>query len=238
MPAGNTRTSCLTCESRASAEWCCLSDTELNLIDRAKSTRDYSPGAVLYDQGDECDGVYCLQSGLVGIRRLDENGNSTLLRLVNPGETLGYRSFLRKAPHDNSAEVLMPSSICTVARPTVRGMLQNNPELGLQFLDHTMRDLKETENRYMESVTWKAKTRLLHILLVLNERFGVEAENGEHHIELPISRQDLAGLIGTAPETMSRTIQRIQAEGLAQFDGRMVRIYDLDALCADMPISG
>jgi len=232
------RTSCLNCDNRDTSEWCCLSDPELNLIDRAKTTRDYPAGAVIYDQGQECDGIHCLKSGLVGMRRLDENGNSTLIRLINPGETMGYRSFLRKAPHNNSAEVLMASTVCMVSRSAVRGLLQKNPELGLQFLDHSLRELQETEDRYTESVTWKAKTRLLHVLLVLNERFGVETENGEHHIELPVSRQDLAELIGTAPETMSRTIHRIQTEGLAQFDGRTVRIFDIDAICTGMPVSG
>lgn len=235
MSKPETNISCITCEYRGDVEWCCLGSEDLARVDRAKTSDEYSPGAVIYDQGSDCDGVYCLKSGLVGIRRLDENGNSTLLRLVCPGETLGYRAFLRKAAHDNSAEVLMPSRVCCIGRSMVRGLLQDSPELGLEFLDHSLRDLAETESRYMESVTWKAKTRLLHMLLVLNERFGWETENGEHRIELPVSRQDLAGLIGTAPETMSRTIHRIQTEGLVQFDGRIVRILDLDAMCENMP---
>ncbi len=238
MPTPQTQISCLTCENRGAVEWCCLSDADLAVVDRGKTLDSYLPGSALYDQGEDCDGVYCLQSGLIGIRRIDENGNSALLRLVSPGETLGYRAFLRRAPHDNSAEALMPSSVCRIGRSTVRRLLQDNPELGLSFLDHSLRELTETESRYMESVTWKARTRLLHMLLVFNERFGTETENGEHRIELPISRQDLAGLIGTAPETMSRTIQRIQTEGLAQFNGRIVRIFDLDAICDNMPVAG
>lgn len=236
MPTGSAHPSCLSCRSRCSAEWGCLNDASIGLIDRAKISRNYSPGKIVYNQGDPCGGVFCIESGLVGIRRVDEQGNSTLLRLVHPGETIGYKSFLRKAPHDNAAEALMPSSICFVDRPTVRGLLQQSPDLGLSFLDHSLRDLAETEVRYMESVTWRVRTRLLHILLVLYERFGFETENGEHYVELPISRQDLAGLTGTAPETMSRTIQRIQTEGLATFEGRRVRLSDIDAILRDVPM--
>lgn len=231
-------TSCLDCENAGTSEWCCLKDPELRLIDSAKTTRHYSAGAVIYEQGGDCDGIHCLKSGLVGIRRLDESGNTTLLRLVYPGKTLGYRSFLRKALHDNSAEVLMPSTVCLVGRSTVRALLEKNPELGLRFLDHSLRELKDTEDRYLESITWKAKTRLLHVLLVLNERFGSETEDGEHRVELPVSRQDLAELVGTAPETMSRIIHRIQNEGLARFDGRTVHLLDLDAICSDLPVVG
>ena len=236
MPTKSARLSCADCSSRRSAEWCCLNDVKVGLIDRAKVSRNYSPGKIVYSQGDPFGGVFCIESGLVGIRRVDEQGNSTLLRLVHPGETIGYKSFLRKAPHDNAAEALMPSRICFIDSATLRGLLQQSPDLGLSFLDHSLRDLAETEVRYMESVTWRVRTRLLHILLVLYERFGFETESGEHVVELPISRQDLAGLTGTAPETMSRTIQRIQTEGLATFEGRRVRLSDIDAILRDVPM--
>lgn len=237
MITNPTSMRCSSCPTQCSAEWGCLTEIELALIDRGKTSRRYVPGEIIYNQGDECVGIFCIESGLVGIRRLDENGNSTLLRLANPGETVGYKSFLRKTLYSSSAEALVASHICLVDRAVVRGLLQKNPELGLSFLDHSLHDLAQVEDRYIENVTSRAKTRLLHMLLALYERFGMETEEGAYLIELPISRQDLAGLIGTAPETMSRTIHRIQTEGLAQFDGRTVRIFDIDAILSEASIA-
>lgn len=235
MPSSRFPTDCSDCESSGSAEWECLGKRDLGILNRSKRSRNLSPGQVIYRQGEVCGGVYCVQDGLVGIRRLDDQGNSTLLRLVNPGETIGYKSFLRKLPHDNSAETLMPSRVCFIDRGTLRELLRGSPELGLRFLDHSLRDLAAAEVRYMESVTSNARTRLLHLLLVLYERFGSRTDQGGYQIELPITRQDLAGLIGTAPETMSRTIHRLQAEGFAEFDGRTVRISSIDAILDDIP---
>ncbi len=229
------QTSCFDCLSSSSSEWGCLTKSSLCVIDRAKVSLTYSPGENVFNQGDEANGIYCIQSGLIGLRRLDQDGNSTLIRLIHPGETIGYRSFLKNMPHCNSAEILMPSVVCFVGRSAVRKLLETSPALALEFLSHSLRDLTQTEKRYMESVTWKAKTRLLHILFVLYEKFGTETQCGEHLIELPISRQDLADLIGTAPETMSRTIQRIEGEGLARFDGRTVRISNLNLFCRHLP---
>lgn len=233
MRTKSTSTDCSDCPTRCSAEWGSLTEADLALIDRAKMSRRYAPGEIIYNQGDESAGIFCIESGLVGIRRVDENGNSTLLRLASPGETVGYESFLMRSLYSNGAEALMVSEICFIDRAVVRRLLEKNPELGLRFLHHSLHDLEEVEDRYMESVTLRAKTRLLHLLLVLYERFGTETEQGECLIELPISRQDLAGLIGTAPETMSRTIQRVQTEGLVQFEGRMVRIFDIDTILAE-----
>ncbi len=215
----------------------CLTDAELRQVDHCKVSHDYKPGEIIYHQGDACDGIFCIESGLLGIRRLDDKGNSTLLRLIDAGQTVGYRAFLRKAPHDNSAEVLMPSRICYISRATARSLLEANPTLGLSFLDHSLDDLAFAESQYMESTTCTVRIRLLHALLVLYERFGVESEEGEHHVELPISRQDLAGLIGTVPETMSRTIQRIQTDGLMEFEGRSVRIRDLQTVLQTLGMS-
>jgi CRP/FNR family transcriptional regulator len=214
-----------------------LSEAEIAFIDRAKISRHYAPGEIIYSQGDECAGIFCIESGLVGIRRLDENGNSTLLRLSSPGETVGYESFLTRTLYSNGAEALMASDICFVDRAVVRRLLQDNPKIGLSFLDHSLHDLAAIEDRYMESVTSRAKRRLLQLLLDLNDRFGIETDEGGCLIELPISRQDLAGLIGSAPETMSRTIHRLQTEGLAQFDGRTVRIFDIDAIQSEASIA-
>lgn len=235
MPQKTCQTSCVGCSTRCSSEWDCLTEPELRTIDRAKISLAYAPGDSVFNQGDESTGIYCIQSGLIGLRRLDHDGNSTLIRLIHPGETIGYRSFLQNMPHCNSAEILMPSVVCFVSRCAIRTILERSAALGRRFLGHCLGDLTETEKRYMESVTWKAKTRLLHVLLVLYEKFGTETQCGEHLIELPISRQDLAGLIGTAPETMSRTIQRIEIEGLAHFDGRTVRISNLSSFREHLP---
>jgi len=124
----------------------------------------------------------------------------------------------------------MPSVVCFVRRATVRTLLEQNPNLGLRFLDHTLRDAEEFEDRHFESVTLTVKARLLSLLMVLYERFGYLNENGESMMDLPISRQDIAALIGASPETISRSISTVQDEGLAQFKGREVRFRNMDAL--------
>lgn len=227
--------SCFACQARHSTEWCVLNEDELALLDEAKTPRVHEAGSTLFHQGDECHGIYCLSSGLVGIRRLDASGNSALLRLCGPGETIGYRSFLLKAEHHTTAEILMPSMVCFINRPTVRMLLEQNPNLGLQFLDHNIRNADEFEARHLESVSFPVKSRLLNLLMVLYERFGHLSDDGEPILVLPISRQDIAALIGTSPETVSRSIGKVQKEGLARFDGRKVQLNDLDGLMQQLP---
>ncbi len=73
--------------------------------------------------------------------------------------------------------------------------------------------------------------------MVLYERFGRLDENGEPVLELPLSRQDIAALIGASPETISRSITRVQDEGLVRIKGRQVMLRNIDELTRQMSAS-
>ena len=229
-------TNCSNCDQRKTTEWSCLSEDELLLLDHCKVDHVLPVGENIYNQGDKCTGIYCIKSGLIGLRRVDSEGHSVLMRLVNSGETIAYRALLSKTDHALSAEVMMPSRVCFIGRSVIRELLQKNPNLGMRFLDHSLRDIAKIEDRVISGETWTVKTRLLHLLMVLYERFGVD-EGGILSLVLPVSRRDLAELVGTTPETMSRTISALHSDGLARFSGRHVEIPCLDAVLKAVPLA-
>ncbi len=221
---------CFTCQARERSEWCALSADELKRLNGAKSVREYLPGEVLFHQGDLCRGIHCFESGMVGIRKIDADGNSVLLGLVYPGDTLGYRALLTATDHKVSAEALKTTSICFIDSATVRALLKENPALGLQFLQRAAKDVDDAEEKFLQSVTLSVRARFAHLLLVLRDRYATTSDDGTFWLELPISRQDLAAMIGVRPETMSRTIRQFEEDGIAQFSGRTVRVPQVDSL--------
>jgi CRP-like cAMP-binding protein len=231
------RPGCFACQVRDKTEWCHLTQRELASLSKAKTTKAYGAGEVVYRQGDECQGVYCIESGLIGLRKHDAEGNSTLVRLTGPGETIGYRALLTDMEHQVAAEALMPSRVCFINRDLVRRLLAQNPSVGLRFLRTSLDGMTQAEERYVQSVTHAARTRVLHLLMVLYERFGEASPEGEYVLELPLSRQDLAALAGVAAETLSRTLRQLETERIANFDGRRVRFADVGVLFDDVGIS-
>lgn len=221
---------CADCPSCRTTEWQVLTGCELALVDEAKRTRVLEPGVTLFRQGDDADGVYCIQSGLVGLRRITPTGESALLRLCTSGVTVGYRALLSKGPHRNSAEALSPSVVCFIERAHIRNLLQANPQLGERFLQHSFCELDETETEYAKSMTMGLKARILHVLLIFHERLGYQVEDDHHVIELPIQRTELASLVGARPESISRLVRSMEAEGLLRFDKRRVRFIDMEAV--------
>lgn len=230
MNHGKSIHNCANCPSRQSTEWRALGESELALVDQAKRTRTFEPGMALYHQGDQGSGVYCIQSGLIGLRRIDENGNSVLIRLCSAGTTVGYRAILSKQDQRDTAEVLSSSVICLIERSVVTKLLAANPQLGERFLQHLLEDTNEIEDDYARSLMLSQKSRFLHVMLVLYERLGYQDETGKPVLELPIQRSDIASLIGAQPESISRLIQKVQREGLLHFDSKRVMFTDMDAV--------
>ena len=229
-----TSVNCFTCQARGRTEWCVLTEEDLALVDQGKVCRWYLPGEVIYHEGDECHGVHCIESGLVGIRKMDAGGNEILLRLSQPGDTMGYRSFLAGNDHNNSAEALEQSVICFVGGTTVRSLLEHNATLGLRFLKHAARDLEDAEEKVLQSTTLSVRARFAHLLLVLKDRYGVTGEDGALDLELPLSRQDMAAMIGVRPETMSRTIRGFEEDNIAHLSGRRVHVARIEDLMREL----
>ncbi|NQU60373.1 MAG: Crp/Fnr family transcriptional regulator [Rhodospirillales bacterium] len=227
---------CFTCQTRGRTEWCVLEEDELEVVNQGKVCREYLPGDIIFHEGDECRGVHCIERGLIGVRKMDAGGNEILLRLSHPGDTMGYRSFLADDDHNNSAEALEPSVICFIDGSTVNSLLKMNPSLGLRFLRHAANDLNAAEEKVLQSATLPVRARFAHLLLVLKDRYGVAGDNGDLNLELPLSRQDMAAMIGIRPESMSRTIRSLEDDDIARFSGRRVHVPSLKSLVNELEV--
>ena len=138
LPRPNGRARCIDNRIRANTAWATLTEDEVDLFNRRVLCREYTPGETIFMEGDICNGLYFVEGGLVGIRKVDIDGQSALVRLAAKGDTLGYRPFLARQCHRAGAEVIEDARICFINSETVREILQNNHDLALQFLQSTV----------------------------------------------------------------------------------------------------
>lgn len=182
-------------------------------------------GQLLFRQGDPCQGIYSIQSGLVGMRRADADGNSALLSLQMKGDVIGYRALLSRAPHASTAEALTTTRVCFVEASRIAAAMDRNPAVKDVFLHRALDELDRTEAKCASLLTVDLKARLLQLLHQLSESLGCKSEGASRVLDLPIQRKDIAALIGATPESISRVIARLRSEGLVSFDGRKVTIW-------------
>lgn len=226
--------SCLTCAWRADAEWGVLSDEDLRRLDAARSFNAYRPGQVVYTQGHPALGVFCIESGEVLLRRTDEHGTAAVTALVPAGRALGYRALLGGVPYEETAEAASEARLCFIDRAMVRELLDKDCRLGHRFFRRVAEDLTASEQARIDMATLGVRQRFAHFLLTLKDRRGRVDADGSILLDLPLARQDIASLLGARPETVTRTVRALEEDGIATFDGRTVRIPDLDALLDEL----
>jgi CRP-like cAMP-binding protein len=232
-----SKADCFTCQNRERSAWCGLSNADLDLLDRNKRCTLYRPHQVIHHQGDECRGLFVIEEGTVAVRKSDAAGGSMLLRLCHPGDALGYRALLSGGVHTTEADPLVNSRVCFFERNAVKDMLRHNPELGLRFVRQLNEELETAENSMLRNTTYSIRERLVHLLVTLKDRFGSVGDDGNLSIALPLSRLDIASLLGVRPETIARTLHELESDGIVRIAGRSAIIPDLDLLLDEIEFS-
>jgi CRP/FNR family transcriptional regulator len=218
MPGAN----CLECPMRQRNEWRVLAEEDVKLLAQARKTRRYRAGETIFSAGEPSYGIYCIVAGATAMRRIDAEGNTVLIQISYPGDTLGYRGLLLGEKRRFSAEALGPSRVCFIDQQVVKMLMERNPALGLQFLRRINTDLDDAHNKLVQNATLSNRSKFVHLLVNLMNRHGRSAPDGSHVINLPISRRDMASMIGARHETLSRIISRLEEDGVARFSGRTV----------------
>ena len=225
---------CINNKIRRNTLWATLTDEEVDLFNQKVICREYTLGETIFREGDNCKGLYFVESGLVGAQKINIDGNATLVRIASKGDTLGYRPFLAKQTHRAEAVIIEDARICFINAGTVRIILQKNHELGLRFLERTARVLGEAEERIFEMATLSLDVRVIHLLVLYHDQWGKHLEDGSVSINLPVSREDFASMIGAHPGSLSRAIRQLESKGLIQVDGRYIRINDFDLIAEQL----
>lgn len=222
--------SCLECEHYRQNAFCALEPAELQRLDADKAVQAYGKGDTIFYQGNPATGLYALVSGLVGIRQADEQGNSVLLNLVMPAELFGVSDYFGGPHHTLTAEALTDVTVCYIERATLDGLLSDNGRLQRGFLDSVVGSLNEMKRTYLQFVFSSVRTRLARLLRLLVTEYSRVNERGEMVLSLPLTRHELADVLGTRPETVIRALHALEQEGTLRFNGRSIAVPDLDLL--------
>jgi CRP-like cAMP-binding protein len=211
-----------------------LAEDQLQVIDQAKNTRRFRAGESIYNQGEACEGIFCIEAGNVAIRLNDESGSSKIVRMAGAGQTLGYADFFAGKGYRTSAYCLAPTTVCHIAAGPLREVLGHNPALGLAFLAHSAEDLQHADAMSAQQALYTVRMRLAHMVLSFKDVHGAADDEGQIAVTLPMSWQEAAELIGARPETVSRASQALEQDKILSVNGRIILIRDLDLLLDEL----
>jgi CRP-like cAMP-binding protein len=227
---------CGNCGFYSESVWQPVAEGSVSLLARGFVRRDLDAGQVLFEQASENRGVYCVSKGLIALRTRHADGASTLLRLAYPGEIIGFRAFLGNRPHQTEARALLDSRVCTVARRGANRIVQANPTVLARLAARCIEEIDRNHARIIAAATTSNKQRFADLLLRLMQDHG-ERTGDCLQMQLPLSRSDLADLLGVQPETLSRLVGRLEKDGFCRISGRrvMIPVPDNSGMTATRP---
>ena len=212
---------CEQCIVREFSSLKALNKEELLKMANCKTSYTIKKGDPIFEEGETVNGIYCIKDGVCKLSKLSANGKDQIVKLVKPGELLGQRSMISDEPANLSAIALEDMEVCFIPRNEVLQFFNNNNQFSMNIMKSICGDLKESDDHMVSMAQKTVKERLAETLLYLEDTFG-KNENGSLHIQL--SREELAGMIGTATESCIRLLSEFAKNGLVNLNVKKITL--------------
>lgn len=221
--------SCQSCSSRVLGIFCQMAEPLLGELDRAKTTNRYQKKQIIFYEGNEPYGIYCINSGVVKLYKTGLEGREQIVRMAKGGDVLGYRALFAGEAYTATAEVMEDAEICFVDKNAFFPLLERDPQVMLKVVQKLSRELRAAEDRIVGMVQKSARERMAELLLLLNQGYGKKDPQGSL-LALRLTREDIADLVGTTQETAIRLLSEFNREKVILLRGRDIVLKDSSSL--------
>ncbi|GDX48456.1 Crp/Fnr family transcriptional regulator [Bacteroidota bacterium] len=219
---------CQFCSSREASVFCDLNHEDLEEINMNKGANHYKKGQVIFEEGFRPQGIFCINEGKIKIAKRGDRGKEQIIRLAKDGDIIGYRALISGENYSASAYALEDSIVCMIPRQQFTETMQRNPALTHKLIYLLTHDLKLAEHKITELAQKPVRERLAESLIMLKQTYGFEKDNKTLNVVL--SREDFANLVGTATETVIRLLSDFNSEKLIQLDGKKISLLNVPKL--------
>jgi CRP-like cAMP-binding protein len=218
---------CEQCIVREFSSLKALGKEELLQMADCKTSYIIKKGEPIFEEGESVNGIFCIKDGICKLSKLSANGKDQIVKLVKPGELLGQRSLISDEPANLSAVALEDMEVCFIPKTEIMGFFNKNNQFSMNVMKTICGDLKEADDHMVSMAQKSVKERLAETLLYLEDTFGKNSD-GSLHIQL--SREELAGMIGTATESCIRLLSELNKIGIIDLTGKKITIVDRNKL--------
>lgn len=222
--------SCNDCPSRSEGIFCQTEFNEIDEISHHKITNVYKKGQTLFVQGNHPYGLYCVSSGNIKLTKAGNDGKETILRIVHSGDILGHRSLFTEDNYSATATAIEDAVVCFIDKKFITNIMKKNPSIALNIINKLSRDMGQAEKKLTSLHQKNVRERLGELILTLKTTHGVKEEDGRWRINLKLTREEMATMIGTANETLIRFMTEFKEAGIIEQDGKVIYVIDEDEL--------
>jgi len=206
-----------------------LPSDDFKLLTSHKTEQVYKKGEIIFREGAYPAGIFFIIDGKVKKYKLDKDGREQIIYVANTGELLGYHAVLSEDRYPDSAAALEESRIAFVPKEDFLETLQQSELLSRRLLKTLSHEFAVLANSLTLFAQKSVRERLALQLIVLREKYKVNFQSGMP-VEINMSRDDLASLVGTARESVVRVLTEFKEMGILETKGRKIIVLDVNKL--------
>ena len=196
-----------------------------------KIEHSYRKGEVVFKEGSYPGGIFFINSGKVKKFRVDGEGKEQIIYVANTGELIGYHAILSEDLYPDSATTLEESTISFIPKEDFLKALETSSILNQRLLKTLSHEFAVLANSLSLFSQKSVRERLALQLIVIREKYKINFEPGME-VEINMSRDDLASLVGTARENVVRVLSAFKKDGILETRGRKIFVRDINKLVA------
>ena len=204
-----------------------LTKDELIRVSSCKTSRTIKKGEVIFDEGDHINGLFCISDGVCKVSKMSSNGRDQIIYLVKKGDILGERSLINDEAANLKATAINDMEVCFIPREEIVSDLSKNPNFSMNILKDLADSLKKADTVLVDMAQKTVKQRLAEMLINLDTKFGHDTDNV---LNIHLSREDIANIIGTATESAIRLLSEFKKEKIISLKGKNITIINTPKL--------
>jgi CRP/FNR family transcriptional regulator, cyclic AMP receptor protein len=216
---------CLICKLRHSGFFCELPKGPLEDLEKIKYASAYPQGALLFLEGQAARGAYIVCSGRVKLSTTSRDGKTLILRIAQAGEVLGLHATVSGKPYELTAETLQPCQLDFIKRDDFLRFLRNHADACLNAAQHLSQNCQDAYEMIRSlGLSHSVSEKVARLLL----EWAADGENTKEGIRIKVSltHEEMAQLVGTSRETVTRVLGEFREKHLAQLRGSTLMIQN------------
>jgi CRP/FNR family transcriptional regulator len=225
----NILDNCLTCPVRGDHLFCNLSLQAGQRLNEIKSTAVYPKGAMLFIEGQQPRGVFVLCTGKVKLSTTSRDGKTIITKISDSGDVLGLNAVVSSRPYEVTAEMMEPGQANFVPRDSLMQMLKDHPEVAMRVAQQLSRNYY-TAYEEIRTLGLAASPSEKFAKLLLAWSSKSTSDDGSAQVKLTLTHEEVAEMIGTTRETVSRLFSEFKKKQLMQLKGATLVIRSRMAL--------
>jgi CRP/FNR family transcriptional regulator, polysaccharide utilization system transcription regulator len=205
-----------------------LTPEQTTLLNEYSNIITLSKSEVLFKEGEVPTGLYTILRGKIKVYRTGNEGKEQIVRLNNVGDIVGYRALIGHDDYKSGAATLEETQVCFIPKEIVLRVMEDNILIYKRIIQLLSDDLKYAEQKIKELAQKPVRERVADALLQLKNKYGYEKDGIT--INISMSREELANLVGTATETLIRILSDFKKDKMIDLDHRKIKVLMLENL--------